>query len=283
MRDSAFDVGTSGLGWHPDLPDARDYTPEHEGIARLLEQLRRNEPSRQDLDLREYFVGIADQRDQNTSTAHACIALLQYHLRRAYGRIIEPSELFVYKAARRLLDWTGDSGAQLRATLKAIVRFGAPPRHLWPTEPACLDREPDAYAYSFRDDCASLRYVRLDDFRDTPERTLQRVKSFLAAGFPSVFGFSVTTAVTRAEDVAFPKIFDRVRGGQAVVAVGYDDQRRILSDRGALLIRNSWGNDWGCDGYGWLPYAYVRHALAMDFWTIIDEDWLVPGAYARPT
>ena len=37
-------------------------------------------------------------------------------------------------------------------------------------------------------------------------------------------------------------------GGHAVCAVGCDDARK------ALLVRNSWGVDWGIQGCFWMPY-----------------------------
>jgi C1A family cysteine protease len=67
-----------------------------------------------------------------------------------------------------------------------------------------------------------------------------------------------------------------------VVAVGYDDSRRIRSDKGALLVRNSWGPDWGEAGYGWLPYSYVKRRLAMDFWTVLKPAWLRSGEFELP-
>jgi len=54
-----------------------------------------------------------------------------------------------------------------------------------------------------------------------------------------------------------------IRGGQAVLAVGYDDRRRIASDTGALLFRNSGVSLWGEHGYGWLPYSYVATQAAV--------------------
>ena len=52
-------------------------------------------------------------------------------------------------------------------------------------------------------------------------------------------------------------------GGHAVLAIGYDDANQWL------LVRNSWGPQWGMQGYFTLPYAYVTHpSLASDFWTI---------------
>jgi C1A family cysteine protease len=65
-----------------------------------------------------------------------------------------------------------------------------------------------------------------------------------------------------------------VCGGQAVIAVGYDDRVTIGTQQGALLIRSSWGHDWGDEGHGWLPYAFTETRLAADFWTVFRKDWL---------
>ena len=56
---------------------------------------------------------------------------------------------------------------------------------------------------------------------------------------------------------------ENVLGGHCVLAVGYDDSQQ------RFLARNSWGPDWGIEGYFTVPYAYLTDtSLSSDFWTI---------------
>jgi len=94
------------------------------------------------------------------------------------------------------------------------------------------------------------------------------MKACLASGYPFIFGFSVyesfhSKTVTRTGRAFMPRFHEKMRGGHAVLAVGYDERER------RFLVRNSWGRKWGMSGYFTLPYDYLtnRH-LSQDFWTI---------------
>lgn len=272
-----------GLGWQRDLPDWRDWTPAHMQVRAWFDRLAPPElsdaPTR--IDLREYFLPATDPQRLNASTAFACVGLFEYFQARVHGALGRRAPLFLYKVTRKLLRQTGDTGAPLRATLRALVRFGVPLAEHCSADIEHFDHEPDPFLYGFSDEFRAIRYLRLDARNADGGRTLATVKAFLAAGLPCAFGFCVPASLSRESDIPYRVAFDGILGGNAAVVVGYDD-RRIRSTVGALLIRTSWGSEWGEEGYGWLPYAYIEQQLAADFWTIIRPDWLESGEFDRP-
>jgi len=277
------------MGWIPDLPDPRDYTPQHQDVRPFLARLKRRRgrdlPAK--VDLREdgdgvYFSPVEDQRSLGCSAVFACLSLVEYFERRALGNTFEPSRLFLYRMARKLRGVRGDSGVDLRNTLKALVRFGAPPEEFWPYEPARLDDEPhDVSLLGFSREFAALRYFRLDPATAGSGDVLQIVKSFVAARFPIAFGFSVPRSLNGSAEIPYRPTFDGIRGGQAAVVVGYSDNH-LGATKGALAIRSSWGETWGERGYGWLPYPYAEQGVARDFWTLLRKDWMKSGEFYAP-
>lgn len=86
---------------------------------------------------------------------------------------------------------------------------------------------------------------------------LDKVKNALARGCPVAAALPVYTRcwdnVSRVDStVSMPGRRSTVRGHHAVVLTGYDENLRAFS------FKNSWGSDWGYDGFAWLPYEYVR-------------------------
>jgi C1A family cysteine protease len=272
-------------GWQPDLPDHRDYLVRHVAVQRLMRRLKPvsgGAAAASRVDWREYCAPIQDQGELPTSCVHACVALVQYFERRSTGRLLRPSRLFIHANAERLLGQPLDHSVSLRAVLKAMTCFGGPPEEYWPYQPEMLTHRPLPFTYCFARQFSKIRFLRLDARQHGGEDVLRMVKSFLAAGFPSVLGFPVSTGVTREAEIPFPAVFDGICTGVAVLAIGYDDNVRVLSDKGAMLIRNSWGSDWGDGGYGWLPYRYLRERMAVDVWTLLKRSWLSSGEFRQP-
>ena len=134
-----------GMGWLRDLPDFRDYTSEDVKIVPHLEAAGVARP--EDLavpakvDLRAYCSPVEDQGSLGSCTANAVVGMVEYFERRAFGKYIDASRLFLYKATRELLHWTGDTGAYLRSTIGALALFGVPPEEYWPYKVTTRPRE----------------------------------------------------------------------------------------------------------------------------------------------
>jgi C1A family cysteine protease len=266
------------LGWLPDLPDHRDFSPEHKEVKTLLSKstvLKPTKPTlKKSVDLSKWCSRIEDQGQLGSCTANAGVGLIEYYEKRAFGVHLDASRLFLYKATRNLMGLTGDTGAYLRDTMKAMVLFGAPPEKYVPYDIGKFDEEPSAFCYSFARNYKTISYFRLDPPGVHSTALLERIKVFLAAGYPSMFGFTVYNFGNDDGEFEYPSENESVKGGHAIVAIGYDDDRKIGNTKGALKIRNSWGTDWGQSGYGWLPYKYVEEDLATDFWTLFKSAYV---------
>jgi C1A family cysteine protease len=106
-----------GMGWLPDYPDFRDYTVERDKVSTRLKRLGQTDSvkamlkkvgvSKQgkvavpsSVDLREWCSPIEDQGGLGACTAHAGIGIVEYFERRAFGKHMDASRLFLYKVTR---------------------------------------------------------------------------------------------------------------------------------------------------------------------------------------
>ena len=157
------DLGDAmGTGWLPDYPDFRDYSVERDrvsdklqeagqavSISGMLTQVGVGEGQAPQLapstDLREWCPTVENQGSLGSCTAQAGVGLVEYFERRAFGKRVDASGLFLCKVTRNLMHLAGDTGAYLRSTMAALVLFGVPPEEHWPYAIGQFDVEPPAF------------------------------------------------------------------------------------------------------------------------------------------
>jgi C1A family cysteine protease len=245
-------VQKNGLGWLRDLPDARDHYYEPPKMLDI--------PS--SVDLRSNFPKVYAQGNVGSCTAQALAAVLQFdEAKQKQSQDTAPSRLFVYYNERLLMNTTeSDSGASMRIGIKSLSEYGYCREDIWPYDLNKWRSKPNRTAYRLALAHKIKEYARVG-------QDINQLKTTLAAGNPFVFGFTAYQSF-ESDEVKKNGILpmphnEKVVGGHAVVAVGYDDADQTF------LIRNSWGEDWGIEGYFKIPYAYLTDPnLAADFWII---------------
>ena len=244
------------FGWVRDIPDQRDlrYKPPPK-LARAL-------PAR--VDLTAGFLGVYNQGELGSCTANAIAGALQFlEEKEGEAQPMMPSRLFIYYNERALEGTVAsDSGAQIRDGIKTVAKRGYCAESMWPYDIRRFAVKPSDSCYRAAQKDRVSQYLRLDHESAAPLMTC------LASGYPFVFGFSVYESfeaprVAETGVVNLPRIGERVLGGHAVVAVGYDQKTSRFT------VRNSWGARWGRNGYFTMPFDYLTNAfLSADFWTI---------------
>ncbi len=251
-----------------DVPDHRDYVYSLE-----RHELRAPLPHR--VDLRSRCTRVLDQGTKlGTCTAHAVAAAFSFEERRQKIRVISPSRLFIYYNERALTHQARNSihcVVRLRDAIKAVAKIGVCPESLWPyrEDTRFVRKKPPTEAFEAAAKHQIVGYHRIPIGELRPAVFLKHLKRCLADRSPFLFGFMLhesfeSEEVKKSGIMPVPnKRHDKAVGGHAVMAVGYDDHKA------AVLVRNSWGEDWGVKGHFWMPYKVISDPeLAHDFWTV---------------
>ena len=240
-------------GWIPDLPDQRDFSYKQLVLAPPVYP--------KEIDLRKNCSPVENQGDLGSCTAHALVGDLEYLKLKSLKKLLQFSRLFLYYNERVIShNTTTDSGASLRDGIKTLKKCGDCTEDLWPYDTSQFAVKPSQPAYENALKYQVTSYYRL--------HTLEEMKHTLSTNFPFAFGFAVYESFESPETaqtgiVSLPMKEERLLGGHAVLAVGYND------DKQWLVVRNSWGKKWGDKGYFYLPYTYLTSSsLSSDFWTI---------------
>jgi hypothetical protein len=251
------------LGWRRQPDDPRDH---HYAVPRAAVVA----PA---ADLRAHMPPVWDQGQIGSCTAHGSHAVAAA-CRIAAGFGWTPlSRLQTYFDARRIggFSTAEDSGANIRDAIKALAKYGAAPEDRWPYITDRFAKRPGVLVYLAALRWQALRYQAVPATRDG-------LRAALAAGFPVTFGFDVYANFEGiGADGVMPMPAGECQGGHCITAVGYADGalRTDVDDipaGGHLIIRNSWGPDWGRRGHFYMPYDALAACHASDGWTITQME-----------
>jgi C1A family cysteine protease len=217
------------------------------------------------IDLRPQMSPVVDQGQLGSCTANAIVSgLREYLLLQSRDGFQPLSRLFLYWHERELEGHINeDSGAYIRDGMKVLKQIGVCPERDFPYRIEHFADRPTERAET------DARGYRITEYHRVLD--LDALKAALAENLPVVIGMQIyesfeSPEVARTGKVPVPrKTKERVLGGHAMLAVGYKDSAR---GQGEVIVRNSWGEEWGDQGYCYIPYRMFRDPdLLLDMWT----------------
>jgi C1A family cysteine protease len=171
-------------------------------------------------------------------------------------KLVDLSRLFVYYNTRYLEGTVDvDSGAFMRDAMKAVKKYGICTEELWPYIPSKFNVKPSSDCY------IDARARNITNYRLLSN--IDHMMDALNTERPVVFGMTVYQGFLYVDKfnpvVRIPYSTEPGIGGHAMVLVGYDKSTEMF------IAKNSFGKDWGDDGYCYIPFEYARNEL-YDCW-----------------
>lgn len=200
------------------------------------------------VDLKEYFTKVKDQGQIGACTVFAIASIYEYILKRTKDAETDLSESFVYYNVRHLdgkeLE---DTGSSYQDVITNIGEQGICTEALHPYTHLLSDVPSDeAYLDGERRRITKAQNVNVAE---------KDIKSAIQDGYPvaislKIFNsFHATSGFVRRptdEEIASADF-----GYHAMVIVGYSDDTKFF------VVRNSWGEHFGNNGYCYIPYSYI--------------------------
>lgn len=213
------------------------------------------------VDLRAAWWDIGDQENTGSCVGWASTdGVARYHFVKA-GKLEKKSKLSprcTWMASKETDTFTSrpetfieGAGTTLKAAVDILRKYGAVPDLTLPFHLKTFMYQGDEDAFF-----AAMAKLRIASYFNL-QKKLPDWRSWLAAHGPILVGLDVDATWDNA--TATHGMLDNfqpntVRGGHAVVAVGYTPDKRFI-------IRNSWGTAWGDHGFAYASEAYINAAF----------------------
>jgi GNAT superfamily N-acetyltransferase len=200
--------------------------------------------------------------------------------------LIDLSRMYRYVRARQLEGTYSDdpsTGVWIVSDMRIAHGWGCPTELEWPYETANWPpKEPPQI-----DQAAKTN--RIHGYQRV--RTADECKKVLAHGQPVTAALEIVSREWKSAPrghIPMPSPNPQFTGSHSVCLIGYDDSKSLFQ------FANSWGENWGDRGYGFLPYSYFER-YQLEAWIIaavhrpettgsgiVQLTWGVPD-YLAPT
>jgi C1A family cysteine protease len=219
-----------------------------------------NIPLKLEMDLREWDSPVEDQGELGSCVSHALTSCYELMVKKGLpGKFNELSRLYSYYHTRVLEESVNeDAGViYIRNAIKASATYGMCKEALWPYDIAKFKQQPSPNCYI---DASNRKIAEYKSVSSNLE-VLEALNQFK----PIVIGLTIydsfMTITDKKPEIPIPGEYDFVLGGHSVAVVGYSLPKK------QFIIKNSFGTDWGDNGYCWMPFEYFEKYV-FDMWTI---------------
>ncbi|HTR27836.1 MAG TPA: C1 family peptidase, partial [Puia sp.] len=161
-------------------------------------------------------------------------------------------------------------GSYIERAMEYMTQSGSIPYNEFPYDDHNCSRQPDQQQLEEARRYRMRGFNRLTRGDRNDVLDLHAIKENISQGAPVVIGMEVGGSYMQpmmGQDVWTPTAEDRSKmgfGGHAQCVVGYDDKKY----GGAFLLMNSWGPQWGNNGFAWVRYRdfryFVREAYGIE-------------------
>ena len=166
------------------------------------------------------------------------------------------SESWVYWNAKKIDPWPTEEGTSIRYAMKVLNKIGVPTEKAWPYNDTVIG-EPARWAPMVAKWAWISDYWRINNLQELKIALQKTPIPIGIACFREIFYVGSNGIV------AYPLNPNDMYGGHAVLAVGFNEDTQLIK------FKNSWGKNWGDDGYGYISYDYVKDYL-WDAWAATD-------------
>jgi len=172
-------------------------------------------------------------------TGHRLSILFMYYVTRVYVCNCLPND---------------DAGVELKDILEALCRYGICRNDSWPYDASKFLEEPPQRCL---EEAQHFR-PHLSDFQML--NSLEEMKSTLKKQMPFFVDINFAPAAYGREPAATgkigkPQLTEVEFCDHTVCVLGFNDETE------ELIFQNSWGTEWGEQGYGYVSYEYINRGL----------------------